>query len=66
MPKKTVDLSQPHAQHDIHAFLDALNTGGGKPMEQMKPKEARRVLRTRNAASRCRCARSRSARKPFT
>lgn len=44
MPKKTVDLSQPHAQHDIHAFLDALNTGGGKPMEQMKPKEARRVL----------------------
>lgn len=44
MPKKTVDLSQPHAQHDIRAFLDALNAGGGKPMEQMKPKEARRVL----------------------
>lgn len=44
MPKKTVDLSQPHAQHDIRAFLDALNAAGGKPMEQMKPKEARRVL----------------------
>lgn len=44
MPKKTVDLSQPHAQHDIRAFLDALNAGGGKPMDQLKPKEARRVL----------------------
>ncbi len=43
MPKKTVDLSQPHAQHDIRAFLDALNAGGGKPMDQLKPKEARRV-----------------------
>ncbi|WP_049202091.1 alpha/beta hydrolase [Serratia marcescens] len=44
MPKKTVDLSQPRAQQDIRTFLDALNAGGGKPMEQMKPKEARRVL----------------------
>jgi acetyl esterase len=44
MPKKTVDLTQPAAQRDIRAFLDALNTGGGKPMEQMKPKEARKVL----------------------
>ncbi len=31
MPKKTVDLSQPHAQHDIHAFLDALNTAAVNP-----------------------------------
>ncbi|CAI0764316.1 alpha/beta hydrolase [Serratia ficaria] len=44
MSKKTVDLGQPAAQRDIRAFLDALNAGGGKPMEQMKPKEARKVL----------------------
>ncbi|CAI0732149.1 Lipase 2 [Serratia proteamaculans] len=44
MSKKTVDPTQPAAQHDIRTFLDALNAGGGKPMEQMKPKEARKVL----------------------
>lgn len=44
MPKRTVDLSRPLLQHDIRAFLETLNAAGGKPMEQMKPKEARRVL----------------------
>ncbi|WP_199634899.1 alpha/beta hydrolase [Serratia sp. PAMC26656] len=44
MSKKTVDPTQPAAQKDIRVFLDALNAGGGKPMEQMKPKEARKVL----------------------
>ncbi|CAI0721291.1 alpha/beta hydrolase [Serratia quinivorans] len=44
MSKKTVDPTQPAAQRDIRTFLDALNAGGGKPMEQMKPKEARKVL----------------------
>ncbi|ROL84520.1 alpha/beta hydrolase [Pseudomonas chlororaphis] len=31
-------------EHNTQAFLDALNAGGGKPMEQMTPKEARAVL----------------------
>ncbi|ROL91185.1 alpha/beta hydrolase [Pseudomonas chlororaphis] len=31
-------------EHNTQAFLDALNSGGGKPMEQMTPKEARAVL----------------------
>jgi len=44
MPKKIVDLSQPAADQGIAAFLQALNSGVGKPMEQMKPKEARKVL----------------------
>ncbi|QLL11609.1 alpha/beta hydrolase [Pseudomonas chlororaphis] len=31
-------------EHNTQAFLDALNAGSGKPMEQMTPKEARAVL----------------------
>ncbi|AZE12636.1 Lipase [Pseudomonas chlororaphis subsp. aureofaciens] len=31
-------------EHYTQAFLDALNAGSGKPMEQMTPKEARAVL----------------------
>ncbi|PMY65709.1 MULTISPECIES: alpha/beta hydrolase [Pseudomonas] len=31
-------------EHNTQAFLDALNAGNGKPMEQMTPKEARAVL----------------------
>ncbi|QQZ40421.1 alpha/beta hydrolase [Pseudomonas sp. SK3(2021)] len=31
-------------EHNTRAFLDALNAGSGKPMEQMTPKEARAVL----------------------
>lgn len=34
----------PVAEHNTQAFLDALNKGGGKPMEQMSPQEARQVL----------------------
>jgi acetyl esterase len=44
MPKKTFDPSRPMAERGVATFLDALNTSGGKPMEQMKPKEARKVL----------------------
>jgi len=31
-------------EHNTQAFLDALNGGGGKPMEQMTPTQARAVL----------------------
>ncbi|MGA8134942.1 MULTISPECIES: alpha/beta hydrolase [Pseudomonas] len=31
-------------EHNTQAFLNALNSGGGKPMEQMTPTEARAVL----------------------
>jgi len=31
-------------EHDTQAFLNVLNSGTGKPMEQMTPKEARAVL----------------------
>ncbi|CAI8851608.1 alpha/beta hydrolase [Pseudomonas chlororaphis] len=31
-------------EHNTQTFLDALNAGSGKPMEQMTPKEARAVL----------------------
>ncbi|HFJ8953239.1 TPA: alpha/beta hydrolase [Serratia liquefaciens] len=44
MSKKTVDLTQPAAQHDIRTFLDALNSSDAKPLEQLKPKEARKVM----------------------
>ncbi|WP_416424715.1 alpha/beta hydrolase [Pseudomonas sp. App30] len=32
------------AEHHTQAFLDALNAGGGKPLEQLSPKDARAVL----------------------
>lgn len=31
-------------EHNTQAFLDVLNAGTGKPMEQLTPKEARAVL----------------------
>lgn len=31
-------------EHNTQAFLDALNAGGGKPIEQLSPKDARAVL----------------------
>lgn len=31
-------------EHNTQAFLDALNAGTGKPMEQLSPKEARAIL----------------------
>lgn len=44
MSKKTFDITQPAAVKDVAAFLAELNASSGKPMEQMKPKEARKVL----------------------
>ncbi len=32
------------AEHQTQAFLDALNAGGGTPIEQLSPKDARAVL----------------------
>ncbi|MCW4948593.1 MULTISPECIES: alpha/beta hydrolase [Enterobacteriaceae] len=40
--EKPVNLPAPTA--DVQAFLNVLNAGGGKPMEQMTPQEARQVL----------------------
>lgn len=34
----------PGVEQDTQAFLDALAAGGGKPLEQLSPKEARAVL----------------------
>lgn len=34
----------PGVEHNTQAFLTALHSGGGKPMEQMTPQEARAVL----------------------
>lgn len=34
----------PAAEHQTQAFLNVLNSSGGKPMEQMSPQEARQVL----------------------
>jgi len=40
--KKPVNLPAPTA--GVQAFLNVLNSGDGKPMEQMTPQEARQVL----------------------
>ncbi|AMO75485.1 alpha/beta hydrolase [Pseudomonas citronellolis] len=34
----------PGVQHDTQAFLEALQAGGGKPLETLSPKDARAVL----------------------
>src|SRR6185369_17181052 len=34
----------PKVEHRIRAFLKALNSGGGKPIETLTPAEARKVL----------------------
>ena len=44
MPKKIVELIQPAAEYHTAAFLQALNASLSKPMEHMKPKEARKML----------------------
>ncbi|WP_426149435.1 alpha/beta hydrolase [Pseudomonas sp. DC3000-4b1] len=36
--------SSPMPEHQTQAFLDALAAGGGKPLEQLSPREARAVL----------------------
>ncbi|WP_431222021.1 alpha/beta hydrolase [Serratia sp. L9] len=44
MSKKTFDPTKTAAEQGVASFLQALNASGGKPLEQMKPKEARKVL----------------------
>jgi len=39
-----VAVAAPVVQHDTQAFLDALAAGGGKPIEQLSPADARAVL----------------------
>jgi acetyl esterase/lipase len=34
----------PVPEHNVQAFLNVLNSGGGKPIEQLSPKDARQVL----------------------
>jgi len=34
----------PGVEHNTQAFLEALESGGGKPLEQLSPKDARAVL----------------------
>ena len=34
----------PGVEHNTQAFLEALAAGGGKPLEQLSPKDARAVL----------------------
>lgn len=42
---QTVDPAQdPHIESNIRAFLKVLNSGTGKPIEQLSPTEARAVL----------------------
>ncbi|SFH73972.1 alpha/beta hydrolase [Planctomicrobium piriforme] len=36
--------SDPAIDHHVQGFLTMLNSGGGKPMEQMTPQQARQVL----------------------
>jgi acetyl esterase/lipase len=36
--------TDPVPEHQTHTFLNALAAGGGKPLEQLSPKEARAVL----------------------
>lgn len=45
MAQQTIPAAQdPHIIKDIRGFLKALNSGDGKPLEQMSPEEARLVL----------------------
>ncbi len=42
---QTVDPSQdPHIESHVKSFLNILNSGKGKPIEQLSPKDARAVL----------------------
>lgn len=34
----------PNVDHEVQAFLQKLEAGGGKPIEQLPPSEARKVL----------------------
>ncbi|MDT0678766.1 alpha/beta hydrolase [Autumnicola musiva] len=39
-----VGEKDPHVFKEVRSFLETLNSGDGKPMEQMTPEEARQVL----------------------
>jgi acetyl esterase/lipase len=42
---QTIDFSQdPHIESHVKAFLTVLNSGNGKPLEQLSPVDARAVL----------------------
>src|SRR5262245_10048944 len=44
-PNKLMKVeNDPRIFTEVRAFLKVLNSGGGKPMEQMSPTEARKVL----------------------
>lgn len=34
----------PGIEHNVQSFLDALNSGTGKPLEALSPQDARSVL----------------------
>lgn len=44
MTTTVTSIVSPNVDRRIAEFLDSLNSGGGKPMEQMTPEEARAVL----------------------
>ena len=49
---QTIDASNdPNIETNIRAFLKVLNSGSGKPLEQMQPKDARLVLVGAQAAA---------------
>jgi acetyl esterase/lipase len=43
-PTDTPTSSSPDVKHHVRVFLEALAAGGGKPLEQLPPEEARAVL----------------------
>ncbi len=42
--RSTQAARNPAVEHNTQAFLQALEAGGGKPIEQLSPKDARAVL----------------------
>lgn len=44
MANQTTEQYEAHPDSKTQKFLDALNSSGGKPMEQLSPDEARKVL----------------------
>ena len=44
MANQTTEQYEAHPDSKTQKFLDALNSSGGKPMEQLSPEEARKVL----------------------
>jgi acetyl esterase len=44
MSTKVDPAENPKVEHNVRAFLKALNSSGGKPLETMSPGDARQVL----------------------